>query len=142
MTNPEGPPSRRTAPALIAAAATFGTLLSGPALAQPASIAGVAVGSDPGQPMNVTVGVGPAIAPDYEGSDDYELVPFFNLARRQSLPPRNLHPGGRCAPRLELPAARPLATRHRRASSSGSGTMSRTIAWTISRASTHRSCSG
>jgi outer membrane protein len=79
MTNPEGPSSRRTAPALIAAAATFGTLLSGPALAQPASIGGVAVGSDPGQPMNVTVGVGPAIAPDYEGSDDYELLPFFNL---------------------------------------------------------------
>jgi hypothetical protein len=47
MTNPEGSPSPRTASALTATAATVGALLSGgPALAQPASIGAVAVGSE------------------------------------------------------------------------------------------------
>jgi outer membrane protein len=80
MTDPGGGPSLRTASALTAAAAMLGLLLSdGPALAQPASIGGVAVGSDPGQRRNLTVGVGPGVAPDYEGSADYEAVPFWNL---------------------------------------------------------------
>jgi MipA family protein len=80
MTDSEGPSSRLIVPALIAATAVFGPLLSGgPALAQPANVGGLAVGADPGRRMNLTVGIGPAVAPDYEGSDDYELVPFFNL---------------------------------------------------------------
>jgi outer membrane scaffolding protein for murein synthesis (MipA/OmpV family) len=79
MTNPEGAPGRRTATALIAAAATFASLASGSASAQPTSVGGVAVGAEPGARMNLTVGVGPAVAPDYEGSDDFEIVPFFNL---------------------------------------------------------------
>jgi outer membrane protein len=56
------------------------SLSSGLALAQPASTGGGAVGdSDPGQGINFTLGAGAGIAPDYEGSDDYEAVPFWNL---------------------------------------------------------------
>jgi outer membrane protein len=80
MTNPEESPSLRTGSALTAAVAMLGALLTGgPALAQPASIGGGAAGSDPGQRTNRTLGLGPGVAPDYEGSADYEAVPFWNL---------------------------------------------------------------
>jgi outer membrane protein len=62
----------------------IGALLSsGPAAAQPASTgdAGVdVVDTGPGEGIRFSVGVGPAVAPDYEGSDDYVLVPFWNLS--------------------------------------------------------------
>jgi outer membrane protein len=74
----------RTLSALATCVVGSGALLSGgPAVAQPASTgdAGVdVVDTRPGQGMSFSVGVGPAVAPDYEGSDDYVLVPFWNLS--------------------------------------------------------------
>jgi outer membrane protein len=57
-------------------------LSSGLALAQPANtgdagIEPVDTGTAPG--LRVTLGAGAGAAPDYEGSDDYELVPLWNL---------------------------------------------------------------
>jgi MipA family protein len=50
------------------------------ALAQPAGTGDAAVGdTDPGQGISFTLGAGAGIAPDYEGSDDYEAVPLWNL---------------------------------------------------------------
>jgi outer membrane protein len=73
---------RKTFP-LTAGGAIIGALLSsGLALAQPAST-GDAVpdpaDTDPGTGMNFTLGAGAGAAPDYEGSDDYEIVPLWNL---------------------------------------------------------------
>jgi outer membrane protein len=73
----------RTKSAVTAGAAVIGTLLSGGlALAQPASTGDA--GLDPvdtrtARGMNFTLGAGAGAAPDYEGSDDYELVPLWNL---------------------------------------------------------------
>jgi MipA family protein len=64
-------------------ATLIGALLSsGLALAQPAStgdagIEPVDTGTTGG--LRVTLGAGAGAAPDYEGSDDYELVPLWNL---------------------------------------------------------------
>jgi outer membrane protein len=68
-------------PTLVTGAAIVGAFLSGDfAFAQPASTGGAAVGdTDPGQGINFTLGAGAGIAPDYEGSEDYEAVPFWNL---------------------------------------------------------------
>ena len=61
----------------------IGALLSsGLALAQPASTGDAVldpVGPGPGQGVSFTLGAGAGAAPDYEGSDDYELVPLWNL---------------------------------------------------------------
>jgi MipA family protein len=83
VTHPEGKPGMRTRSALTTGAAVIGVLLSsGLALAQPASTGDAVV--DPveaasGQGMSFTLGAGAGAAPDYEGSDDYELVPLWNL---------------------------------------------------------------
>jgi len=73
----------RKTPSLTAGAALIGALLcSGLALAQPASTGDAVVDpveTGPGQGMNFTLGAGAGAAPDYEGSDDYELVPLWNL---------------------------------------------------------------
>jgi outer membrane scaffolding protein for murein synthesis (MipA/OmpV family) len=73
----------RTTSALTTGAAVIGALLSsGLALAQPASTGDAVVDpadTGPGQGLNFTLGAGAGIAPDYEGSDDYELVPLWNL---------------------------------------------------------------
>jgi MipA family protein len=73
----------RTTPALTTAGAMIGALLSSTlALAQPASTGDAVVDpveTGPGQGMNFTLGAGAGAAPDYEGSDDYELVPLWNL---------------------------------------------------------------
>jgi outer membrane protein len=83
MTNPEGPASRWATAALIATAVAVGALLSsGTALAQPASTGDAVFDtheSAPGQGMNFTLGAGVGMAPDYEGSEDYEVVPLWNL---------------------------------------------------------------
>jgi MipA family protein len=68
---------------LAAGAGTIGVLLSsGLAFAQPASTGEAVldpVDTRPGAGMNFTLGAGAGAAPDYEGSDDYELVPLWNL---------------------------------------------------------------
>jgi MipA family protein len=71
----------RTTSTLAAGMALVGALSSsGLALAQPASTGGAAVGdTDPGQGINFILGAGAGIAPDYEGSENYEAVPFWNL---------------------------------------------------------------
>jgi outer membrane protein len=73
----------RATSALTIGAAMIGALLSSSlALAQPASTGDAVfdpVGTAPGQGMNFTLGAGAGAAPDYEGSDDYELVPLWNL---------------------------------------------------------------
>jgi outer membrane protein len=72
----------RTMSALTAGAAMIGALLSsGLALAQPATPVDVQVvdTDDPGQGINFILGAGPAATPDYEGSEDYEAVPFWTL---------------------------------------------------------------
>jgi MipA family protein len=67
----------------LTVAAMIGTLLSsGLALAQPANIGDAGIepaGTQTAQGMRVTLGAGAGAAPDYEGSDDYELVPLWNL---------------------------------------------------------------
>jgi outer membrane protein len=67
--------------ALVGTVAMIGaSLASGLALAQPAGTGGAAVGdTEPGQGISFTLGAGLGVAPDYEGSDDYEGVPFWNL---------------------------------------------------------------
>jgi outer membrane scaffolding protein for murein synthesis (MipA/OmpV family) len=83
LTNPEGQPSMRATSVLTTGAAMVAALLSsGLALAQPASTGDAVVDpvdTDPGRGMNFTLGAGAGAAPDYEGSDDYELVPLWNL---------------------------------------------------------------
>jgi MipA family protein len=73
----------RTLSALTTCALAIGTLLSsGLALAQPASTGDAVldpVDPGPGQGVSFTLGAGAGAAPDYEGSDDYELVPLWNL---------------------------------------------------------------
>jgi outer membrane scaffolding protein for murein synthesis (MipA/OmpV family) len=68
---------------LTIGAALIGALLnSGLAIAQPASTGDAVVDpvdTRPGQGINFTLGAGAGAAPDYEGSDDYELVPLWNL---------------------------------------------------------------
>jgi MipA family protein len=71
----------RAASALTAGAAMVGALLiGGPALAQPASTGDAAVDPGTGEDMSFTLGAGVGVAPDYEGSDDGELVPLLNLS--------------------------------------------------------------
>ena len=73
----------RTRFALTTGAATIGALLSsGLALAQPASTGDAIldpVDTDAGQGVRFALGAGLGVAPDYEGSDNYELVPLWNL---------------------------------------------------------------
>lgn len=65
---------------LTSAVVATGCLLgSGLALAQPASTADIAADPGAGRGFTLTLGAGAGIAPDYEGSDDYEAVPFWNL---------------------------------------------------------------
>jgi MipA family protein len=73
--------SVRTTSTLTVAVALTGVLLSAcPALAQPASTGDALLEPvDPGPGLSVTLGAGAGAAPDYEGSDDYELVPLWNL---------------------------------------------------------------
>jgi outer membrane protein len=73
--------SVRTTSTLTAGAVLIGALLvSGLALAQPAGTAATPVGgADEGPGINFTLGAGAGVAPDYEGSDDYEAVPLWNL---------------------------------------------------------------
>jgi outer membrane protein len=54
---------------------------AGPALAQPASMGDAVdpVDTAPGDGIRVTLGAGAGVAPDYEGSDDYQAVPLWNL---------------------------------------------------------------
>jgi outer membrane protein len=67
--------------ALTIGAAMIGAFLGGGGLAfaQPADMEGAAVESAPSQRTQYTVGVGVGVAPDYEGSKDYEAVPLWNL---------------------------------------------------------------
>jgi MipA family protein len=64
-----------TGTALIGAFVSSG----GAALAQPANTGGATIESGPSQGTHYTLGAGVGVAPDYEGSDDYELVPLWNL---------------------------------------------------------------
>ncbi|HSA79850.1 MAG TPA: MipA/OmpV family protein, partial [Geminicoccaceae bacterium] len=66
---------------LMATVAMLGaTLSSGLALGQPASTGDAAVvDTEAGEGISFTLGAGVGIAPDYEGSDEYELVPLWNL---------------------------------------------------------------
>ncbi len=71
---------RATSTPAVGAALIVALLSSGPALAQPASSGGAAVGdTESGQGISFTVGAGAGFAADYEGSEDYEAVPFWNL---------------------------------------------------------------
>ena len=96
---------RATSP-LITAIAMIGALFSsGLALAQPASTGETAidpVDTSPGAGMNFTLGAGAGVAPDYEGSDDYQLVPLWNLRDRQSVPPEHVRAGDRAAAAVQL----------------------------------------
>ena len=71
------------ASSLTIGAALIGALVnSGLAIAQPASTGDAVVDpvdTDPGRGINVTLGAGAGAAPDYEGSEDYEVVPLWNL---------------------------------------------------------------
>lgn len=70
----------RTLSALTTGAVLIGALLSsGLALAQPASTGDAVLDSVDTEGMSFTLGAGVGTAPDYEGSDDYELVPLWNL---------------------------------------------------------------
>jgi outer membrane protein len=73
---------RVTSP-LIAAVALVGALMSsGLALAQTAPTGEVVldpIDAGPRAGVNFTVGAGAGAAPDYEGSDDYQFVPLWNL---------------------------------------------------------------
>ncbi len=66
---------------LMTGAVLIGAFLSsgGSALAQPANTPGATIESGPSQGTHYTLGAGVGVAPDYEGSDDYELVPLWNL---------------------------------------------------------------
>jgi MipA family protein len=69
--------------ASMTGAALIGALLSsGLALAQPANTGDAdiePVDAQTARGMTITLGAGAGAAPDYEGSDDYELVPLWNL---------------------------------------------------------------
>jgi MipA family protein len=69
----------RLTPILMTGAALTGAFLSGPAMAQPASTGGTEVETAPSNRTTYTVGLGAGLAPDYEGSDHYEIVPLWNL---------------------------------------------------------------
>jgi len=73
----------RATSALTTGAAMVAALLSsGLALGQPASTGDAIldpVDADQGQGVRFTLGAGLGVAPDYEGSDDYEPVPLWNL---------------------------------------------------------------
>jgi MipA family protein len=73
---------RVTSP-LITAVALVGALMSsGLALAQTAPTGEVVldpIDAGPRAGVNFTVGAGAGAAPDYEGSDDYQFVPLWNL---------------------------------------------------------------
>jgi MipA family protein len=66
---------------LMTGAVLIGAFLSsgGSALAPPANTGGATIESGPSQGTHYTLGAGVGVAPDYEGSDDYELVPLWNL---------------------------------------------------------------
>ena len=64
---------------LITGAVLVAVLGAGQGLAQPASTSGVGAETGAGQGVKFTVGAGVGMAPDYEGSNDYELVPLWNL---------------------------------------------------------------
>ena len=73
---------RATSPLITAVATIAALLCSGLALAQPASTGDAVsdpVDPGPGAGVNFTVGAGAGTAPDYEGSDDYQFVPLWNL---------------------------------------------------------------
>jgi MipA family protein len=72
---------RATSPLITAVATIAALLCSGLALAQPTTTADVQVvdTDDPGQGINFTLGAGAGAAPDYEGSEDYQAVPFWTL---------------------------------------------------------------
>jgi outer membrane protein len=73
---------RGTFPLVTAVAASGALLSSSLALAQTASPGEVIldpVDTGPRAGVNFTVGAGAGMAPDYEGSDDYEFVPLWNL---------------------------------------------------------------
>jgi hypothetical protein len=69
----------RAASALSGAPIIGALLSSGLDLPQPASIGDAAFDADPGEGMRFTLGAGVGVAPDYEGSDDGELIPLWNL---------------------------------------------------------------
>lgn len=82
MSDPKGSGMLGTSSVTVGTAVLGELLGSGLALAQPASTGDVVF--DPAdtsrdQGVNVTLGAGAGAAPDYEGSDDYELVPLWNL---------------------------------------------------------------
>jgi hypothetical protein len=69
---------RKTPSLTIGAALIVALLNNGLAIAQPASTGEAVVdtvGTRAGQGMNFALGTGVGAAPDYEGSDDYELTP-------------------------------------------------------------------
>ena len=73
---------RMTSAPTIGAALLYVLLSGGLALAQPASTGDAVidpVDTGPGPGMKFTLGAGAGAAPDYEGSDEYELVPLWNL---------------------------------------------------------------
>jgi MipA family protein len=65
--------------AVVVIGAWLGT---GLAIAQPASMGDAVdpVATAPGDGIRVTLGAGLGVAPDYEGSDDYQAVPLWNLS--------------------------------------------------------------
>ena len=68
----------RVTPILMTGAA-IASLSSGLALAQPANTGGDTIEPGPSRGTHYTLGVGVGVAPDYEGSDDYQAVPLWNL---------------------------------------------------------------
>jgi outer membrane protein len=73
---------RVTSPLIAAVALVGGLLNSGVAVAQPASAEGAVIDpveAGPGTGINFMLGAGAGVAPDYEGSDDYQFVPLWNL---------------------------------------------------------------
>jgi outer membrane protein len=73
----------RKTSSLTTSAALIGALLSsGLAVAQPASTGDAVtapIDTGAGAGVNFTLGAGVGVAPDYEGSEDYEIVPLWNL---------------------------------------------------------------
>ena len=83
MTSPEGKPGTGATSAATIGASVIAVLLSGGiALAQPASTGDAVLDpthTGPGQGIRFSLGAGAGWAPDYEGSDEYEVVPLWNL---------------------------------------------------------------
>ena len=78
----EREPIMRVTRVLTTGAVMIGACLSiggHPVLAQPAESPGAPLETGPSQTTHYTVGVGVGVAPDYEGSDDYQAVPLWNL---------------------------------------------------------------